>query len=586
MDDFEKNNELENEAEIPETEGSAAFDEPAEEVTAESADTEAPETEAPAAFDEPAEEVIAESADTETQEEEAPAADEETAEETDGDDAGAETTDTEVTGTEDGQDDGEPMLEGGDLQPCEDITDESSDEDGSEDQIEDTEENIEDIPEEELCKRCFARRRDTSVEGFEYCSVCVDEMAETKLSFGAFFYIVLSTAVFMIAAVFMLAGIYVAQPVAKAQIVAGQHRMTQAMEQLDVADERVEKLNSRVFGQNKNNIILFETGTNTEYRYIRFLNVLTGPPSAGETIEKTETINIEKLPKDLKAIHDEYRLFEDTYDLVSNEFQSIYETTGEPDFDTMIAKIDQIAQENDNVHKPALEYIKYYLAKNSGAPEDVQQSYLEQLEKKYPDCVWLYLNPLLNLYFDAGNYNKVIGCCDKILKINVNDVSAMTYKARAYYNLDKQDKVDETVKLLEKNCTENSKSKVNAFKAELKRRDGKFDEAIAICDNEIEKYPKKEEAYRQKAIALMLKGDMKGAHETILIAYEQADDASFNMLEILAITANKTGDKEKIEEIENIFSYYGGSLSSKAQACIEGTMTVEQIFMEGTGDIG
>ncbi|GEM_PF-5089976 len=552
MDEFEKNNELETEK-LPEN--------PEEILSTDAAGEAAEAQEAAEGQEAETAEEAEEAADAET--EDVPEEIREALDEAEAD-LDAEKADL--------PDESDKVFQGGDLQSCEDITEEPR-EDAAE----------EEIPEEELCKRCYTRRRDDSVEGFEYCSVCVEEMAATKVSFGAFFFIFLSALAFIAAAVFAAVNIYIAKPVHDTGSLIKQHRLSQAMEQFNEAEKRASELNAKLPG-GKDEIVIFETGTNTIKRYIRLIEKVGGPINAGQVIENAENINVKKLSPDMKAAYDEYLKVKETDSLVYEMFKEYQSSIGEaePDYKTLLAKLDALSAEHKDLYAPLMGYYRYYSAKVSGQSLEVQLAQLEKLAEDYPEKLWLYVSPTLETCFNAEKYEKAIECCDKVLKTNLNDSSAMIYKARSYYAMGKTDEAEKMVKLLETNGRD--EDKIVAFKAEMLRRDGKFDEVIALCDEALEKNSLAGEIYRQKAIALMLKGDMEQAHEVLNKAYGQ-NDVSVELVELLAISASKKGDTKMLQEMKELLAYNGIEFSEKTQQCIDGKLTIRQIFMEGRGDL-
>jgi hypothetical protein len=92
------------------------------------------------------------------------------------------------------------------------------------------------------------------------------------------------------------------------------------------------------------------------------------------------------------------------------------------------------------------------------------------------------------------------------------------------------------------------------------------------------------ELTRQKGIAMLLKGQAKEAC-ALLKPLMNAQDFTLAAAETIAIAAFAAEDTDAYGEIVSMLDYYGQALSEKTLAYAAGTITLEDIFMKGTGDV-
>jgi hypothetical protein len=133
------------------------------------------------------------------------------------------------------------------------------------------------------------------------------------------------------------------------------------------------------------------------------------------------------------------------------------------------------------------------------------------------------------------------------------------------------------------------------YKAEMKYRDGAYDEAIALAD-EVTANAQADEAYAAyipeaaayKAVALLLSDRAQEALELLRPFVEEGAQVSNSFVSTLLAAAVAAGDEAyydsfEQEQLEIFTYYYGYSMPDSLEALKAGETTVEAIFTEGWG---
>lgn len=240
--------------------------------------------------------------------------------------------------------------------------------------------------------------------------------------------------------------------------------------------------------------------------------------------------------------------------------------------------------------------------------QDYYRSAIIVYTEKGQDKLFGYLDALMEnageysymfspYYIDAANrvkdYDKIIEVAKGGIEKNANDTYSYYYLINAYFaknDLDSADKYLENMKKGNPDITD-----YYVLKAELCRRQGKFEDAIAVCTKGIAK-EENSELYRQQSIAYMLLDNTAKAAETAKQAYDvemlnvntsQEESMSLDVVNTTALImflCNGSED-ETYKSIMSIFKEQGIELDEKAQLCIKGEIEFSDIFMKGDFDL-
>lgn len=150
-------------------------------------------------------------------------------------------------------------------------------------------------------------------------------------------------------------------------------------------------------------------------------------------------------------------------------------------------------------------------------------------------------------YLEAKNYDKVVELCNQMRAQNAEDASAYATEASVY------------------------------------RLQKDYDKAVSTAEKGIKLDDTSSEPYRQKAIVELLQGDKKAALENAKTAF----DLSLNYATsyTLAVCYLANDDQDGYDEVISTLEYYGVEMGQKVLDYKAGKLTVEDIFLNGEGDV-
>lgn len=251
--------------------------------------------------------------------------------------------------------------------------------------------------------------------------------------------------------------------------------------------------------------------------------------------------------RDLNELYQNLNAITDTISAVEELFSG-YSEVGDDQlpYDELIEKIEGL-KENESYDKAILEYYKYMLAAMTEQESSVRIQFLESVQKENESYSWIYLPAMATEYLEAKNYDKVVELCDQMRAQNVEDASAYGTEASVY------------------------------------RLQKEYDKAISTAEKGIALDDTSSEPYRQKAIVELLQGDKKAA----LANAQTAFDLSLNYATsyTLAVCYLANGNQDGYEEVISTLEYYGVEMGQKVLDYKAGKLTVEDIFLNGEGDV-
>ena len=127
-----------------------------------------------------------------------------------------------------------------------------------------------------------------------------------------------------------------------------------------------------------------------------------------------------------------------------------------------------------------------------------------------------------------------------------------------------------------------------ALNAEIYRRKGDVETAAAVCAEGIAGSEGSTELFRQQAIVLLLKDDIKGAYDAVNNAYNSAyynQDTTIELINTVALCASLAGETEMFTETVGFIEQNGFKLADNVAQIIAGTKTVQEVFIGGKGDV-
>ncbi len=429
-------------------------------------------------------------------------------------------------------------LAGGDLQDCDDNSEETD------------EENAEpEIPEDMLCECCGERERDLSEgEDYPYCAECKDLMRTYPI--GAKGILVL-IAVLVLGAASLL---------------------TNFSSNVDILDKAVTAQEAIASGKLYTGLYAYydainsaDSGNVPKKLVGRCINVFANLNDYRDAVSMASHYldeNDLKSPS-YKFVND-YSIKNETLTAIDNiiyEPLSSEDTTYD-DADALCENLEALKNDSENEYDPYyIDYYKYVVKNTLGGMNDEIYKDLIKLDETYGKEEWVHLYDLCNAAAMLGDVNAAKGYFDRIVKENSEDGTAYVYYANAYRFIEEVD-TDKMLELAEQ-----------GFEAQ-----GNY--GFASSD-----------LYRIQAVAYMLKGDNEKAHEAATNMYSVVTQNSYSVnnlfpcLYTYALTSSLTGNKDGYDDIVDLLNVNGYDMSQQVISVINGEMTVEELLTDMEGDL-
>lgn len=417
------------------------------------------------------------------------------------------------------------------------------------------------IPEEELCECCGEKRRGTANDpDSPYCSECDTGLRHYPFDFlNVFFAVVAICFVFYGGYVFAdHTSTFVA--VQKADSLQADQQMYSALDAYAAAANTM--LNNHINGElvYKREILLAHK--------LGYISSLSEPAANVRTWELS-------LPhfRSLKYALDDSAAFLTTWEHLDTLTQSyLYTDPSEIPYEELVAKMDamksaQVATEPTteaqaegettaaNAYTPevktysvaAIGFYKYRLAAICEKDLETQIAILEEIQKEAPEYVWLYAPLLGEMYAKTGR--DVEPMCRLIESENLEDDAPSLFRVISL------------------------------------RVQGKYDEAFSLCEERIANADDlTDEFYRQESLIYLAQGKYNDAYTTIDTAYQNSSP-SVQLCETLALAAAAAGQESAYNEVKELLEENGYTLSAEVTGYKDGTVTLNQILLEGDFDI-
>lgn len=251
------------------------------------------------------------------------------------------------------------------------------------------------------------------------------------------------------------------------------------------------------------------------------------------------------------------------------------------------------AKDSDKSRALIYDTLELYAYANQSMVSDEVGQRIEKLRKARGSKPWMYEDIAFYRALRMGDYDFVVHQCEQRLKRNKEDYASMLFKVKALYLAgDKeaayalaetygQDPVISNMMLL--------------YKAELKYRDGDYDESIALADEVIAiagadpqfaQYAPEAAAY--KGAALLLAGKAQEALDLLRPFAESGAQVSNTFISTLLAAAIAAGDEDYYDTFmaQQLMMYQytnGYELPPVLEDLRAGRATLQTIFTEGWG---
>ena len=401
------------------------------------------------------------------------------------------------------------------------------------------ENNEYEVDDEDLCECCGENPKDTSVsEHNPYCTSCRESMKKYPFKFTEILMPLIVVALMFVAS-WQLAQTYATfNSVAKAESLVKQGKLYSAASEYETLTQNLH-IDKKPVGRNimLNQVELygkigFESYETTE----KFIQT----NFAGENFDSIFNRRVKKVKDQI-----------DNFNLVYKAAGTIVQES--KDYNDFIKRFDKyIKEDKENVYdKGLVEYWKYYAAIVFNQDTKVQLSHLKKMEEKSPIYDSVYLPALAEMYLNMGKFDEMFKYCDKMAQRNKEDLYSNIYKSIAY------------------------------------RLKGDLDKALNSATDGLKINPKDPDINHQLSIIYLLQNDSKTAIKYAKTAYENAS-SQFTYVtnaNVYALCAHLNKDTEAYTTIEEELSQSGMGVAKDVIGIIEGTKTLQDVFLKGKGDI-
>ncbi len=411
------------------------------------------------------------------------------------------------------------------------------------------------VPAEDLCECCGENPKDTSFgKDYQYCAQCRDAMKRYPVSW----YNVVIAIVTLILSVVSVAtflgdfdGYYAAY---KAKAAVSERKMTTAISfyeeaigffdeedinakglRLDCADAIYETMPYGVSSMDKISDLISDAITDFESRL----------PIYKTYVDMRDEVMVL------------YGTMQKFYVVVNNAEYSDY--TDDKVYEKAMTAIGQILDEQIEVKSidgqtknkyPADEavvrFCQFMYAYTAGKHEESYR-YMRQVYAVKPEYLWLYAYELGLVESQTGEVKEAKRLAEAMYNNNIEDYSPYCVYASA------------------------------------ERLSGNFDKAIEWTDKGIKNVPGSSEILRHKGMTLAAKGEYEQAKAVLEDANKIEENGLLSIT--LLVIENELGNADSVKEITDYLEEQGVEIPERAKSCLEGKITIKELFAEGTGDI-
>lgn len=476
-----------------------------------------------------------------------------------------------------------------------------------EEQVEDNEPD-----EDDFCIVCGKSKKDSPSD--LYCNECREKFLRTDYGVS---HVILAFVMVIVAAVgyFVFASTWsIASKVSKAESYISEKRYDDAVSVCSEIGDDIKTVNNGVnavftsVNKNFNAVDWFNEGRRTTLLILEsYADVLTTENSEHEDFVRG--VELSFVDKDSKFDYSllqkpKYDKIRKTYDFCNELIESsakyiqgLQEFISNGPDSSVIVEYDKAMKYIDSLdaktsaEKSMADYCRFIVAYYAKKDSNTIFGFFDSLCENAGEFEYIFWSTYMAAAYDNTSYDKVAPIAEKAIARNVNDTNAYYYLINSYISTNDMDSADKFCEQMKQNNPEGLD--YYAMKANILRRQGKFEESVDVCKNGI-KEGDNIEIYRQQAISYMLLDNRDDALEAIKQAYTMtmqstsADTGGYNFVDILNTCALITcicGDDETYKSLVDIFESEGVSFKQTVQDCIKGEITFEEIFMKGTGDV-
>ncbi len=413
------------------------------------------------------------------------------------------------------------------------------------------------IAEDDLCECCGERRKDKSRgEGYQYCSVCRENMKKYPLSVPGVLTAIVMIALAVVSIFTFTQNFYGYDLMYKAQKAEKENKLNTALMYYDTAISEME-----------------DGGVNPKNAYLKSARIVfktmdNGANSMYEVAERivaglTEFETNLPIYADYMELREEavvmYGTLSEFYSLADSEEYQDYDPEDDEKYKSAMSIIGDIKNNDISVLSadgvtvkmvPANEgivaFCQYMFAYTSERYDDSYE-YMLKAKELVPEYYWLYAYELGMVELQNGNPSEAKKLAKQIMAINVEDADAYSLYTSA------------------------------------ERISGNLENALNWANKGLSYDEDNAELMRYKAMALCAKGENEEAKKVIDEAIELQE---YGLIYYTAIVIeNELGNSEKVEEYIDYLKENDTEVSEKLQNYLDGKITALKLFTEGTGEV-
>ena len=218
----------------------------------------------------------------------------------------------------------------------------------------------------------------------------------------------------------------------------------------------------------------------------------------------------------------------------------------QPVYESMASLVDAAADKLPDTPEYMVAYYRFQVSYSLADDYARSASLLSEVERIAPQELWLYASEGIRAYDLAEEYEKGLSICSRLMALDAGNPATIAYTMSQ-------------LRLL-----------------------GMWDKAIEVYEKGLRLTEPTSEMERQRAIVLMLQGDLNTAQEALVESYSP-QTASLEHVATICVCSFANGDRMTYEEYKAILDGY--MPFEQVDLFAAGDCTLEDIFMTGGGEI-
>ena|GEM_PF-5928117 len=433
-----------------------------------------------------------------------------------------------------------------------------------------------------------------------------DEPTSTsnKIGFGAW---LAAIAVFLFALAAFIPALWNTQlslSAVKGLVMESRHRYSSASDAygaLAAQDQTAQQWAEENFSFGSSEAPVFSAGNFVLQRFAFLIDKLNGPYNLQNFMGQQPYFNPEgtivpRYPRYLKPALAKVEALDEASQKVNDAIDDSYHEADPETQTTLVLEAIQAVRKSDKDETRNLFYDAIELGQLSMAdPTSKETGKLLAAVKKAPGSEpWMYVSVEYARAMEAEDYQTLAGFFSREFTRNREDYSSLAIWIKALH-LNKETK--QAQKLIKKYSSGEPANLIQAMQAELLIRDGKYKEAVKLCNAVLKNPPPPldgttpqtmqgdgaQEAAAQKGAALLLLGEAQQALDFLRPLLDAPYGGSSTYIGTLLSAAILAGDDAYLAQVTGLLMQEGYEIPEEVTMLMDGTITLEEIYTTGWG---